>query len=162
MREHVGLDRPDGMRAPFLAWSPTLHDVQARHHMHYDASHAGSSTAAWPRQTASGVWEIPVPTYYFPSIHRAIIAFDDSYRLRHLTEADLDPVYLAEFERRYHGARAPMIIPSHGNYTPSTLRLAARVCRRADVRCVSYREFVHYMEAHPQLAGQQAYTLVPP
>ncbi|MEI8257187.1 MAG: polysaccharide deacetylase family protein, partial [Deltaproteobacteria bacterium] len=152
MHDVVGLPAPRGFRSPFLEWSPTLFESEAERHLAYDASRP-VRTAAWPQQAARGVWEIGVPMVFFPTLQRVILSFDDSFRIRHLTEADVEPVYFAEFERRYRGSRAPMVIASHGNYTAPALRLATQVCRRPDVRCATFHELADYMTAHPELAG---------
>ncbi len=153
MHDVVGLPPPRGFRSPFLEWSPTLFESEAERRFAYDASRP-VGTPGWPLRAAHGVWEIGVPTLFFPTLQRVILVFDDSFRIRHLTDADVEPVYLAEFERRYRGARAPMVIASHGNYSGPALRLATRVCRRPDVRCATFGELADYMSAHPELAGR--------
>lgn len=157
MHEVVGTAVAHGFRAPFLEWSDTLHTVESERHFEYDASRP-VGTVAWPQRVSPGVWEIGVPTMFFPQLQRTILVFDDSFRIRHLTEQDIEPVYQAEFERRYHGARAPMVIASHGNYSGPALRLAASVCRHADVRCATFHELAEYMNAHPELAGRRRTT----
>ena len=154
MRNVVGLSAARGFRAPYLEWSMELHRVESARGMIYDASHT-QGTVGWPARSSSGVWLLGVPLLYVPSLGRRIVAFDDSYHLRGLTAVDVEQLYTREFDGRYRGNRAPLILASHGGYTGPALRLASRVCRMADVRCTSHRELAEYMSAHGELAGRR-------
>lgn len=155
LREVVGIPPPVGFRAPFLAWNEAMHRAEARRGMRYDASPATDSSRCWPRRRpGTSLWVFGVPTIMVPSLGRTILSFDDSFRQRALDDDQVYEVYRQEFDRRYADGRAPMFIGSHGSYARSALRLARAVCRRADVRCSSYRELVEYLDAHPSLEGR--------
>lgn len=148
MHDLVGLEPPVGFRAPHLAATSALLEVEGERHMLYDASRPGEGRV-WPRRSAGNVWSFPVPSFYFPRLQRRIIAFDDSYRLRHVTDAELGEVYLAEFEHRFHSNRAPLVISSHGPFAGASRILVRAVCGRPQVRCASFRQLAEYLNAHP-------------
>lgn len=155
MQQVVGITAPVGFRAPYLEAASPLFDVEAARGMRYDASRATHSEHAWPRRRpGTSLWMIGVPTIPVRRLGRSILSFDDSFRLRQLTDDEVLEAYNTEFDARYAGSRAPMIVASHGGYFPQAIRFARRVCRMPHVRCGSFQDLVAYLDAHPEVEGQ--------
>jgi hypothetical protein len=60
---------------------------------------------------------------------------------------------LQGFERAYKGNRAPLIIGNHfeswngGTYMRAVEEVVEEVCTKSDVRCVSFRQLVDWLDA---------------
>ncbi|MCA9534891.1 MAG: polysaccharide deacetylase family protein [Myxococcales bacterium] len=159
--------RPLGFRAPFLEYNDGMYAALAAHGARYDASQPGGRS--WPTRHPSGIWQFSVPTVPVPGGGRALF-FDDNLRTvfggmaraRGLSgraaEDHMDSLYvdaaMAEFQQRYSGERAPLLVSGHGNFRKGILRFMRRVCELPDVRCTTFREATDYLDAHPELAGR--------
>ena len=164
----AGLPSPVGFRAPFLEHNRGMYAALAAHGVRYDASRPGART--WPTRDETGIWLFPIPSVSVPGSRGPTLFFDDNLRTvmgeeaarRGLegreAEAFMDRGYVraarAEFDLRYRGERAPLLLSGHGNFRGAILRFMRGVCGRPQVRCASFREATDYLDAHPGLAGR--------
>ena len=152
-----GLPRPNGIRAPFLATSAGYFDTLGASGMRYDTSRV-TEQRRWPRRiidsegNRTNVWQVAVPRVDLPDGNRSVF-FDLTLKRREISNQQYFELAVAEFEARYEGSRAPLLLSGHGNYTAPTVRFMRRVCARPDVRCGTFSELVEYMDAHPELEG---------
>ena len=153
-----GLPKPRGFRAPFLSTGKrgravpeqALFRVMVEYGMVFDSSKVYGAEVGWPHRIGdTRIWEA-----WNPMIRRkggsAQLFF--GWSGTHNTYAFYFRA-LAEFKRRYHGNRAPLLLGGHGEHMRSIGRLMRKVCYWPKVRCATYSEMVDYMEAHPDLSG---------
>jgi peptidoglycan/xylan/chitin deacetylase (PgdA/CDA1 family) len=154
-----------GERTPCLQGKlPVLYRVLARRGFRYDAS-AIAPLGSWPRRRL-GIWSVPLPEIPFPGHTYEVISMD--YNLfANQTSGVSGPASLAPqieqetyrtlmhaFLLEYRGKRAPFVYGSHfetwnhGAYNRALRRFLLAACRLPDVRCVSYRELVDWLDAH--------------
>ncbi len=171
----VSLPRPLGFRAPFLETNEAMYAVLAAHGYRYDASRAQNGSR-WPtrhpasRDREHPLWLFGVPSLRIPGRSRPVLLYDlnlDTLLRQAARRAGVEgeeaivrfendlfyEAVSAEFERRYAGARAPLLISGHGGFREPTIRFMRRACRLPSVRCTTFREAVEYMDAHPELEG---------
>ncbi|HEY6151749.1 MAG TPA: hypothetical protein VIW19_14600 [Gaiellaceae bacterium] len=153
-----GADEIVGERTPCLQGRlPALYRVLARRGFRYDAS-ALAPLGSWPRRRL-GIWSVPLLEVPFPGHTFPVVAMD--YNLyANQTGAPAPQVeretYLTlrgAFRRSYRGNRAPFIFGmhfetwNHWAYDRAMTRFLLETCRLRDVRCVSYRELVDWLDA---------------
>ncbi|MEZ4405189.1 MAG: polysaccharide deacetylase family protein [Polyangiales bacterium] len=148
----LGLPPVEGFRAPYLSPGQGLHPAETSLGVHYDASRV-VPLRAWPwRLSHEGPWEIPVMSGRFEGCRSSV--FDDALAVCGFTEERLRRALLAEFEARYQGNRAPFVLSAHAGMVEGVyLPILRDVCRRSDVRCVTFADLARYMDAHPDVAG---------
>jgi peptidoglycan/xylan/chitin deacetylase (PgdA/CDA1 family) len=146
-----------GERTPCLQGRlPVLYRVLARRGFRYDAS-ALAPLGAWPRRRL-GIWSVPLPEIPFPGHTFPVVSMD--YNLFANQTGTSAPqvereTYLTlrgAFRRSYRGNRAPFVFGmhfetwNHWAYDRAVMRFLLETCRLPDVRCVSYRELVDWLE----------------
>jgi peptidoglycan/xylan/chitin deacetylase (PgdA/CDA1 family) len=169
-REHArilalhGLPTPAGFRAPFLKTShpgvPQLSDpmfqVMTAYGMRYDSSKVGPIAPRWPtRIEGTRIWEVELPMY--EGAKRPTLLFGPSAMGRW----GLFYLLREEFERRYHGDRAPLVYGGHGEFVDTVERFLTSVCYQPDVRCVTYSEFVRYLDRQAEVQGRPVTPTAP-
>jgi len=159
----LGMPRVHGFRAPYLASRPPLQQVERELGFLYDASTVRQGRV-WPRRfPGSALWEIAVQSGWIGRCN--ILFFDDGLFRCHVSADYVLRGLIDEFEARYGGTRAPLILSSHQGFVENAyLPLLERVCGRPDVRCATFTELATYMNEHPELAGygQRASERQPP
>jgi len=65
-----------------------------------------------------------------------------------------------QFDLRYNTNRAPLVLGSHGEFAEQIETFLAEVCYLPGVRCATYKEFVHFMDRHPELEGAETWPPV--
>jgi hypothetical protein len=157
-----------GFRAPYLEHSPGLY--LALHELpryRYDTSEVASDSTAWPTKDASGLWHIPLGRMKIGPNGTDILAMDYNLYLRHSNAQDTVKkgtaewkriyeetlaAFLGYFEKNYAGTRAPVLIGYHfqmwndGAYWEALKTFARQVCGKPEVRCVTFRELVEYLD----------------
>ncbi|GAB2834543.1 hypothetical protein GCM10022221_36760 [Actinocorallia aurea] len=151
-----------GGRAPCPGGPRALRKAARQLGWKYDAG--GTGRQVWPHRDR-GLWRLPVQTLPLPGRAREVRGTDldllrvQVHRGRH-GSAHLRPrwrkqagaVLQAGFERAYRGNRAPLIVGTHlahwngGIYLEAVQELLTRNARRPDVRFVSYRQLVEWLE----------------
>jgi len=146
-----------GFRAPYLSASPALYRALPEAGFTYDAS--GVSRGPAEPEAIAGITRFSLPLVPEGPKGRPVIAMDYNLYARHsgarerLVEAKAfgDRAYdafKAAFEKQYAGKRIPLEIGFHftlmngGAYWNALERFAGEVCVKADVECISYRDYV--------------------
>ncbi|MGB3390901.1 MAG: polysaccharide deacetylase, partial [Pseudaminobacter sp.] len=154
-----------GFRAPYLSTGKNLYAALQEAGFSYDAS--GVSRGPAEPQTVNGVTRFALPQIPEGPNGRRVIAMDYNLFVRH-TKGEEQEDRQAQFENRtyeafrsafqaeYHGKRTPLEIGFHftlmngGAYWRALERFAGEVCAKADVKCVSYSD---YLTDHPDAGG---------
>ncbi|WP_241518940.1 hypothetical protein [Streptomyces sp. CB03238] len=167
-----------GGRAPCLEGQKTLIPASKPFGWRYDASSAGDFQV-WPSKK-DGVWDLPLQMLPFPGKDFQVLSMDFNFlynQSKGLTDGDpamyatwrkqARDSYLAGFERVFHGSRAPLFIGNHfekwngGIYMDAVEDVMRDVCRRKEVRCVSFRELTDWLDAQDPKVLAQWRTLDP-
>ncbi len=154
-----------GFRAPDLGLDDSLYHVLSDLHFAYDSSGI-NSTDAWPHKDAYGIWRIPLGTIFVGPHKTAMVAMD--YNLwKHQPVGvakgsagwtndfnEVEAAYTAYFAQNYYGNRAPVVIGDHfskwndGVYWEALKAFAENVCGQPQVRCVTFKELVDYLNTN--------------
>jgi hypothetical protein len=158
-----GPDEVVGERTPCLQGHlPVLYRVLARRGFRYDASDL-APLGSWPSRRL-GLWSIPLLEIPFPGHSYRVVSMDYNLYANQTNAASgpasIEPqieheTYLtlrAAFRASYRGNRAPLVWGSHFEtwnhwaYDRALARFLIETCRLPDVRCVSYRELVDWLD----------------
>jgi hypothetical protein len=152
-----------GGRTPCLQGQRNLLRAQRVQRWKYDSS--GTGTQVWPKQWANGLWKVPMQGIPFPGHSFEVISMDYNMMDNQSRVTQGDPsmhakwknqardAYLAGFRRAYHGNRAPLIIGNHfenwnrGIYMDAVTEAAQAMAQHPDVRFVSFRQLIAWLEA---------------
>jgi hypothetical protein len=156
-----------GGRTPCLEGRlKTLYGVLARRGFRYDASQV-APLGQWPRREL-GIWSIPLSEIPLAGHTFDVIAMDYNLFANQTEAVSAAPwrsraieneaflTFRRAFVRSYFGNRGPLSIGNHFEtwnhwaYNRALARFLAGVCRLREVRCVSHRELVDWLEAQPQ------------
>jgi peptidoglycan/xylan/chitin deacetylase (PgdA/CDA1 family) len=162
-----------GFRAPYLSTNKAMYEALTARGFRYDASGV-------ERDVSSPKGDARLAKFSLPQIpegpsERRIVAMDYNLFVRHsggferasgseAFEARAYQAFRSAFDAQYHGRRRPLQIGMHftlmngGAYWRAAERLAADVCGKPDVRCVSYAQ---YLEENP-LSSDRVAKLEPP
>jgi hypothetical protein len=164
----IFLNRITGFRAPFLGTNDNMYKVLGDSHFTYDSSGVIYGDV-WPRKDAYGVWRIPLRTVFVGTQRSPVIAMDYNLFVHQsnakeaavkgtrLWNTYFDQVltaYLDDFNTSYRGNRAPIVIGEHfskwndGVYWEALKTFADDVCGQPQVRCVTYKEAVDWLESN--------------
>ncbi|MEU6236156.1 hypothetical protein [Kitasatospora sp. NPDC047058] len=158
-----------GGRAPCLEGQKNLLPAEKAKGFRYDASSPGEFQV-WPVKK-QGVWNFPLQMMPFPAKGSQGLSMDFNFlagqsgesmkgdpRKYDAWEKETRESYLAGFERVYNGSRAPLFIGNHfedwngGIYMQAVEDVMKSVCKREEVRCVSFRQVADWLDAQdPQV-----------
>jgi hypothetical protein len=128
----------------------------------YDTS--GVNNQVWPKKK-QGLWDLSMQLVPFPGHSFEQLTMDYNFMVNQSGTAQGDPAkhemwgdqmrdgLLQGFERAYQGNRAPLIIGNHfeswngGTYMRAVEAVIEEVCTKSDVRCVSFRRLVDWLDA---------------
>lgn len=147
-----------GFRAPYLSTGKALYRALDEAGFSYDAS--GISRGPADPGRGSAVARFSLPQIPEGPGGRRVIAMDYNLYVRHsggferpseaaAFEARTLDAFRAAFDREYRGARTPLQLGFHftlmndGAYWRALERFAAETCVKTDVKCVSYRDYLH-------------------
>ncbi|MFD6531842.1 hypothetical protein [Streptomyces sp. NPDC060184] len=152
-----------GGRTPCLLGQENLLPTASRLGWRYDASSPGG-TQMWPEKRL-GVWDLPLQGIPFPghtfevlSMDYNILANQSQNSTRGMPSRYPDwreqatGSYLAGFRRAYESNRAPFFIGNHfeewngGIYMDAVEEVIKHVAGQPDVRLVSFRQFVDWLD----------------
>jgi hypothetical protein len=159
-----------GFRAPTLDTNPEMFQALSDFNFKYDTSGASSGPedgAIWPKKNKLGTWVFPLGYIKIVGTNRKTASMDynfyanqsrgiddkankDFYREQMLSS------YLEYFNSNYYGNRAPIHIGHHfskwngGAYWEAMKSFASQVCGKPEVRCVTYAEYVKWLESQGQ------------
>jgi peptidoglycan/xylan/chitin deacetylase (PgdA/CDA1 family) len=152
-----------GGRTPCLQGDiHALFPVLAERGFRYDASRQ-SLLGAWPRREL-GLWEVPLLEIPFVGHTFRVLSMDYNFFANQTisgTPADAieRQTYLSlwrAFRTSYYANRAPLSFANHFEtwndwaYDRALARVVLRACRLPQVRCVSFRELVDWLDAQPR------------
>ncbi|MEW2484871.1 hypothetical protein [Streptomyces sp. NPDC048411] len=152
-----------GGRTPCLLGQNNLLPTARRLGWRYDASSPGG-TQIWPRKR-QGIWDLPLQGMPFPGHTFEVLSMDYNIlanQSRNTTRGmpsrypewrtQATRSYLAAFHRAYGSNRAPFFIGNHfeewngGIYMDAVEETLKRIAGKPDVRLVSFRQFVDWLD----------------
>ncbi|MEU3774746.1 hypothetical protein AB0F11_16380 [Streptomyces sp. NPDC032472] len=152
-----------GARTPCLEGQKNFMLAARNMGFRYDSSGIGKQI--WPKKT-DGLWDIPLQLVPMPGRAFDTLSMDYNYMVNQsgtTTQGDasqhaywgaqMRDGLLQAFARAYGGNRAPLIIGNHfeswngGTYMRAVEDVIKNVCTRPEVRCVSFRELVDWLDA---------------
>ncbi|WP_335936787.1 hypothetical protein [Streptomyces sp. PTD5-9] len=151
-----------GGRTPCLEGGKNMVAAARTMGFRYDSSGVGEQV--WPKRKG-GVWDLPMQLVPVPGREFETLSMDYNFMFNQSGTTQGDPArhrhwgnqmrdgLLQAFDRAYDGNRAPLIIGNHfeswngGTYMRAVEQTIVKVCTRADVRCVSFRQLVDWLDA---------------
>ncbi|MEU9047081.1 hypothetical protein AB0D63_36355 [Kitasatospora sp. NPDC048343] len=153
-----------GGRAPCLEGQKNLLPAEKAAGFRYDASSPGEFQV-WPVKK-EGIWNFPLQMLPYPGTSAQVLSMDFNFLANqsgNTTKGDPKKYdewekntrdgYLAGFERVYNGSRAPLFIGNHFEDWNGSIYMQAiedvmkGVCKREEVRCVSFRQVADWLDA---------------
>ncbi|MEU9131779.1 hypothetical protein AB0D08_27315 [Kitasatospora sp. NPDC048540] len=167
-----------GGRTPCLEGQKTLLPTAAKLGWKYDASSPGG-LQIWPQKVQDGkIWDFPLQGVPFPGHAFQVLSMDYNILANQSggsTKGDpakydqwrtqARDAYLAGFERAYTTNRAPLFIGNHfeqwngGIYMDAVEETIKTIAGKPDVRLVSFRQLVEWLEVQDQSTVRKLRTL---
>ncbi|MGW4380340.1 hypothetical protein [Kitasatospora sp. NPDC004531] len=169
-----------GGRTPCLEGQRGLLPTAVKRGWKYDSSGPGG-LQMWPQKFAGGaLWDMPLQSIPFPGHTFQVLSMD--YNIMYNQSGDNtkgDPgrrsfwqtqardAYLAGFDRAYHGNRAPFVIGNHfegwngGIYMNAVEEVLKAIADKPEVRMVSFRQLVEWLEAQDPAVLRKLQALTP-
>ncbi|WP_445401947.1 hypothetical protein ACSMX9_10900 [Streptomyces sp. LE64] len=155
-----------GSRTPCLLGRDALLPTARALGWRYDSSSPGG-TQRWPDKRG-GLWDLPLQAIPFPGRGFEVLSMDYNLMVNQSGNATNGPVrhrarwreqatdaFLAGFRRAYETNRAPLFIGNHfeqwngGIYMDAVENAVKRIAGRKDVRLVSFRQLVDWLDVQP-------------
>ncbi|MET7860878.1 hypothetical protein ABZS81_27470 [Streptomyces sp. NPDC005318] len=152
-----------GARTPCLLGQDDLLPAARKLGWRYDASSPGG-TQIWPEKR-QGLWDLPLQGVPFPGHTFEVLSMDYNILANQSVNstqgipsrfpawrAQATQAYLAGFDRAYRSNRAPFFIGNHfevwngGIYMDAVEETIKRIAEKPDVRLVSFRQFVDWLD----------------
>ncbi|UGY92329.1 hypothetical protein [Streptomyces gobiensis] len=159
-----------GGRTPCLEGQQNVLKAAAEMGFRYDSSGIGKQV--WPGKK-QGLWDVPLQLVPMPGRAFETLSMDYNFMVNQSGPGSGDPAMhpqwerqtreglLQGFDRAYHGNRAPLIIGNHFNdwnggiYMRAVEDVIKTVCVQDEVRCVSFRQLIDWLDAQdPKLLNQ--------
>lgn len=157
-----------GGRTPCLEGEPTeFEPVLLSRGFQYDAS--GTGRLEWPRRSPAGLWRFPAQSLRIADTEgpqaKSTLSIDYSFYSYHSSGRDgsqakhsrwrrqVLQTYRNNFQAVYQGNRAPLMFGAHferwngGAYTGALTDFLVETCGKPEVRCVSFRQLVSWLQA---------------
>ncbi|WP_063770885.1 hypothetical protein [Streptacidiphilus neutrinimicus] len=167
-----------GGRTPCLLGQNQLLPTAAAMGWKYDASSPGG-LQMWPSKKL-GLWDFPLQSIPFPGHSFQVLSMDYNMlanqtggtpngdpSMRPYWQQQSYLSYMAGFNRAYTTNRAPFFVGNHfeswngGIYMKSVERALRDIAAHPDVRLVSFRQLVQWLEAQDPVVLDRLRTLVP-
>ncbi|MFE2407813.1 hypothetical protein ACFXDE_05655 [Kitasatospora sp. NPDC059408] len=168
-----------GSRTPCLEGQRNLLPTAVKRGWRYDSS--GNGSQVWPQKIQGGaLWDLPLQSIPFPGHTFQVLSMDYNIMFNQCgpnTKADpaLYPgfqaqardAYLMGFDRTYNGNRAPYIIGNHfeewngGIYMNAVEDAFKSIASKPEVRLVSFRQLVDWLDAQDPAVLRKLQTLAP-
>ncbi|GAA4999934.1 hypothetical protein GCM10025734_34640 [Kitasatospora paranensis] len=169
-----------GGRTPCLEGQRGLLPTAAKRGWRYDSSGPGG-LQVWPQKIQGGaLWDMPLQSIPFPGHSFQVLSMDYNIMYNQSgasTKGDTAKYdgwqtqardsYLAGFQRAYTTNRAPMIIGNHfeqwngGIYMNAVEDALKAIADKPDVRLVSFRQLVDWLEAQDTAVLRKLQSLAP-
>ncbi|MET9494032.1 hypothetical protein [Streptomyces sp. NPDC006552] len=153
-----------GGRTPCLLGQENLLPVARELGWRYDASSPGGEQR-WPEKK-HGIWDLPLQAIPFPGHRFEVLSMDYNILANQSKNSTRAPAanypgwrtqateaYLAGFQRAYETNRAPFFVGNHfeewngGIYMDAVEAALKQIADKKDVRLVSFRQFVDWLDA---------------
>ncbi|MER9653955.1 polysaccharide deacetylase [Mesorhizobium sp. M0152] len=151
-----------GFRAPYLSANKALYAALSAAGYQFDASSVSQGPV--PPAAANGITRFSLPQIPEGPKSRPVIAMDYNLYVRHSggferpSQADefasrTYDAFRAAFDAQYQGKRVPLELGFHfalmndGAYWNALERFAGEVCVKADVECISFRDYTSRQDA---------------
>ncbi|MEU2903465.1 hypothetical protein ABZ771_11360 [Streptomyces globisporus] len=153
-----------GGRTPCLLGQDNLLPTASKLGWRYDASSPGGRQT-WPVKRG-GVWDLPLQAMPFPGHSFEVLSMDYNILANQSQNStkgmpsrypgwrqQATDAYLAGFQRAYESNRAPFYIGNHfeewngGIYMDAVEEVIKKVADKNDVRLVSFRQYVDWLDA---------------
>ncbi|MEV8594669.1 hypothetical protein [Streptomyces sp. NPDC052012] len=164
-----------GARTPCLEGQKNFMKAARDLGLRYDTS--GVNNQVWPEKK-QGLWDLSMQLVPFPGHSFEQLTMDYNFMVNQSgTTTQGDPAkhelwgdqmrdgLLQGFERAYKGNRAPLIIGNHfeswngGTYMRAVEEVIETVCNKSEVRCVSFRQLVDWLDAQDPKTLKKLRTL---
>jgi hypothetical protein len=150
-----------GGRTPCLEGRDNLLPAAKQMGFRYDSS--GNGTQVWPDKEA-GLWDLPLQQIPMPGRSFETLSMDYNFLanqsgtvngpvgMRDFYQRQWHDGLMQGFRRAYEGNRAPMIIGNHfeqwngGIYMDGLAEVIKTICPKDDVRCVSFKQLVDWLD----------------
>lgn len=150
-----------GGRTPCLEGRENLLPAARALGFRYDSS--GNGTQVWPDKEG-GLWDLPLQQIPMPGRSFETLSMDYNFlanqsgtvngpvAMRPAYQRQMHDGLMRGFRRAYEGNRAPMIIGNHfeqwngGIYMQAVEDVIKKICTKDDVRCVSFRQLVDWLD----------------
>lgn len=146
-----------GFRAPYLSTGKALYEALPEAGFQYDASGVSNGPAVPP--TLNGTTRFALPLIPEGPKAKPVVAMDYNLYVRHSGGTEKPAMageftgrayqaFRAAFDTEYNGKRLPLELGFHftlmnnGAYWDALERFAGEVCVKADVECISFRDYV--------------------
>lgn len=156
-----------GFRAPTLDTNADMFQALADYRFKYDTSGARSGPeegTIWPKKNKLGTWMFPLGYINIAGTNKKTASMDYNFYANQSRGIDdkankdvyrdqMTKSYMKYFNENYYGNRAPVHIGHHfskwngGAYWESMKEFASEVCAKPEVRCVTYIEYVKWLES---------------
>ena len=155
-----------GGRTPCLEGRmPALHRALRAEGMTYDTSE-NALPGQWPTRQ-QGIWSVPLALIRLVGTPCRSLSMDYNFYVNQSGAQPVSPARAARlsddayaslmryFRTSYHGDRAPVNVANHfatwnhGAYVDALTRFVETVCRKPEVRCVTYSTLVDWLNAQP-------------
>ncbi|MFJ3997436.1 polysaccharide deacetylase family protein [Streptomyces parvus] len=165
-----------GGRTPCLLGQDNLLPTARKLGWRYDASSPGGRQT-WPVKRG-GVWDLPLQAMPFPGHSFEVLSMDYNIlanQSKNSTKGmpsrypgwrkQATDAYLAGFQRAYESNRAPFYIGNHfeewngGIYMDAVEEVIKKVADKDDVRLVSFRQYVDWLDAQDPVVLAKLRTL---
>ena len=154
-----------GFRAPQLGVNDGLYKVLGESGFVYDTSGVEANDG-WPKKDSNGIWHIPLGTVKLGPTQHPVVSMDYNlwYHQSNAKEEttkgtplwntyynEIETAYMNHFNESYTGNRGPFVIGNHfskwndGVYWEAMKTFAESVCGKPDVRCVTFKDVVDYL-----------------
>jgi hypothetical protein len=157
-----GPDDVVGFRAPLLGHGAGLWPTLRGQKFTYDTSKSAAANY-WP-QKIDGTWNFPLAQLVISGSGKRTLSMDYNFYVadskgvsdpgnKEKYKRQMVDTYRKYFESNYYGNRAPVDIGHHfskwngGAYWEAMKEFALEVCGKPEVKCVTYKELVTFMES---------------
>lgn len=152
-----------GFRAPVLGVSNGLWPSLVQNGFKYDTSKV-NYTWYWPKKDKYGIWQFPLADVQIAGTGKRTLSMDYNFYYsqskakkdvahKALYKKQMYDTYMNYFNSNYYGKRAPVNIGHHfslwndGAYWEAMQEFAQTVCGKPEVRCVTYTEYMNWLNS---------------
>lgn len=151
-----------GFRAPQLGTNEDMYLALKKFGFKYDTSR-DSQPNYWPSKSNLGIWNFPLADLVIVGTGKKTLSMDYNFYVsqsgaepdlihKDLYRKQMLETYLKYFQDNYNGNRAPIHIGHHfspwngGIYWQAEQEFAEKVCGIPEVRCVTYKNYMNWLE----------------